>query len=117
MSLHLRSRRVVRSGALCDVGARAALGLWASIATLVHSVTSRVISAMNRRITLYARDHGCALPREPGAAGARELIASGAAASRISVTGRGLREPIASNATAAGRAENRRVEIVITPTS
>ncbi|MDZ7709547.1 MAG: OmpA family protein [Roseovarius sp.] len=47
---------------------------------------------------------------------ARELVSNGTRASRISVTGRGFREPVMSNATAAGRAENRRVEIVITPT-
>jgi len=47
----------------------------------------------------------------------RELIAGGTAASRISVMGRGFYEPIASNNTVAGRAENRRVEIVITPTN
>jgi len=47
---------------------------------------------------------------------ARELIANGTSASRITVSGRGFEQPIASNASAAGRAENRRVEIVITPT-
>ena len=46
---------------------------------------------------------------------ARILIGNGVRASRISVTGRGFYEPIATNTTAAGRAENRRVEIVITP--
>lgn len=48
---------------------------------------------------------------------ARELVAAGTRSTRITVTGRGYHEPIASNATAAGRAENRRVEIVITPTN
>lgn len=47
---------------------------------------------------------------------ARELIGNGTRSSRITVAGRGFYEPIASNASAAGRAENRRVEIVITPT-
>lgn len=47
---------------------------------------------------------------------ARQLIGYGTQASRITVTGRGFYEPIATNTTAAGRAENRRVEIVITPT-
>jgi outer membrane protein OmpA-like peptidoglycan-associated protein len=57
------------------------------------------------------------LSQERALAVARELIANGTAASRITVSGRGFQEPIASNATAAGRAENRRVEIVITPTN
>ncbi len=55
------------------------------------------------------------LSQERALSVARELIASGTSASRITVTGRGYYEPIASNASAAGRAENRRVEIMITP--
>lgn len=46
---------------------------------------------------------------------ARELIAAGTDGNRIRVAGRGFYEPAFSNSTAAGRAENRRVEIVITP--
>ncbi|SEO14436.1 Outer membrane protein OmpA [Salinihabitans flavidus] len=56
------------------------------------------------------------LSQERALAVARVLIANGASASRITVVGRGFYEPVMSNATAAGRAENRRVEIVITPT-
>lgn len=41
------------------------------------------------------------------------LTARGVAPGRISTAGRGEREPIASNATADGRAQNRRVEIYI----
>ena len=55
------------------------------------------------------------LSQDRAMAVARELIAFGASPSRIRVMGRGFREPVASNASAAGRAENRRVEIVITP--
>ena len=47
---------------------------------------------------------------------ARILVRDGVSASRITYSGRGYNEPIATNATAAGRAQNRRVEIVITPT-
>ncbi len=43
------------------------------------------------------------------------LRANGVASSRIRAFGRGESEPIASNYTAAGRAQNRRVEIVIRP--
>jgi outer membrane protein OmpA-like peptidoglycan-associated protein len=46
---------------------------------------------------------------------ARELVAFGTRAARIRVLGRGFFEPIATNATVAGRAQNRRVEIIITP--
>lgn len=44
------------------------------------------------------------------------LLNNGVANNRIRAYGRGLNEPIASNSTSAGRAANRRVEIVITPT-
>jgi outer membrane protein OmpA-like peptidoglycan-associated protein len=57
------------------------------------------------------------LSQERALAVARELIVGGTAALRITVSGRGFYEPITSNATAAGRAQNRRVEIVITPTN
>ena len=42
------------------------------------------------------------------------LIQHGIAASRLTSVGRGMEEPIASNATPEGRAANRRVEIAIT---
>lgn len=47
----------------------------------------------------------------------RILIRYGVSSSRITYSGRGMNEPITSNSTAAGRATNRRVEVVITPTT
>ncbi len=41
------------------------------------------------------------------------LVARGVSSQRISIDGRGSREPIADNASAAGRAMNRRVEIFV----
>lgn len=41
------------------------------------------------------------------------LVGRGVSASRISIDGRGEREPIADNATEAGRARNRRIEIFL----
>lgn len=57
------------------------------------------------------------LSQERAMAVARVLVANGTASSRISVSGRGFAEPITTNATSTGRAQNRRVEIVITPTN
>lgn len=48
---------------------------------------------------------------------ARILISDGVSASRITYSGRNFAEPITSNATADGRAQNRRVEVIITPTN
>ena len=41
------------------------------------------------------------------------LVDRGVQASRISIDGRGSREPVADNSTASGRAMNRRVEIFV----
>lgn len=48
---------------------------------------------------------------------ARILISDGVSGSRITYAGRNFAEPITSNASADGRAMNRRVEIIITPTN
>lgn len=46
-----------------------------------------------------------------------DILASGGVSSyRLSTSGRGYTQPVASNDTAAGRAQNRRVEILIQPT-
>ena len=43
------------------------------------------------------------------------LISQGVSAGRMRIEGRGETQPVASNATAAGRARNRRVDVVIKP--
>lgn len=44
-----------------------------------------------------------------------QLMSAGVAGSRLQATGMGLHNPVASNATVQGRAQNRRVELVISP--
>ena len=46
---------------------------------------------------------------------ANYLNQHGVAANRMSVSGQGSRQPVADNSTEAGRAQNRRVEILINP--
>lgn len=57
------------------------------------------------------------LSQDRALAVARILIGYGVSASRITYSGRGYDEPITSNASPEGRAMNRRVEVVITPTN
>lgn len=45
------------------------------------------------------------------------LTAAGVSSARVTTTGRGATQPVASNDTAAGRAQNRRVEILIYPSN
>lgn len=54
-----------------------------------------------------------ALSERRAVAAADYLVSQGVPRSRITTYGRGMNEPIASNDTEAGRAENRRVEIAI----
>ena len=55
------------------------------------------------------------LSERRAAAVSAELMANGVPGGRIVARGAGLTQPVASNATPAGRAQNRRVEIVIRP--
>ncbi len=59
--------------------------------------------------------YNLSLSRRRAAAVAAILIANGVPASRIVTVGRGEDQPIASNLSAAGRQQNRRVEIIIRP--
>jgi outer membrane protein OmpA-like peptidoglycan-associated protein len=56
------------------------------------------------------------LSERRAAAVAGELRAGGVPSSRIRAYGRGESQPIAANSTSSGRAQNRRVDIIITPT-
>ncbi|HEX5227799.1 MAG TPA: OmpA family protein [Bryobacteraceae bacterium] len=70
---------------------------------------------LNVRVEGYADTE--ALSREHAQAVRDALIARGARAGTVSAVGYGDSRPIASNATAAGRQQNRRVEVVITGSS
>jgi len=57
-----------------------------------------------------------ALSERRAGAVAAILTSNGVAAPRVGTVGRGYNQPVASNDTPGGRAQNRRVEIIITPT-
>jgi outer membrane protein OmpA-like peptidoglycan-associated protein len=62
-----------------------------------------------------ADDYNLNLSRERASSVARYMVDRGVLADRLYVDGRGESAPIATNATAEGKAQNRRVEILIRP--
>ncbi|MCB1355824.1 MAG: OmpA family protein [Maritimibacter sp.] len=64
-----------------------------------------------------AASYNLNLSRQRAASVTQVLLNNGVAAYRVTSIGRGEDQPIASNLTPEGRAQNRRVEIVIIPTS
>ena len=62
-----------------------------------------------------ATDFNQALSERRAAAVATILTSNGVSPGRVSTVGRGYSQPVASNDTPGGRAQNRRVEIIITP--
>jgi outer membrane protein OmpA-like peptidoglycan-associated protein len=55
------------------------------------------------------------LSRRRAAAVTAVLVSNGVSSGRVATIGKGEDQPIASNLTAQGRAQNRRVEIIIIP--
>lgn len=62
-----------------------------------------------------AEDYNLNLSRQRASSVAQHLVNRNVLADRLYVDGRGESEPVATNATAEGKARNRRVEIVIRP--
>ena len=90
----------------------------------LHAVLDRFATTLNQnpvttvRIVGHTDNVGSDAVNNPlsvnRAAATRDyLVSRGVAGNRIAIDGRGSREPIADNATAAGKARNRRVEIFV----
>lgn len=90
----------------------------------LHAVLDRFATTLNQnpvttvRIVGHTDNVGSDAVNNPlsvnRAAATRDyLVSRGVASNRIAIDGRGAREPIADNATAAGKAKNRRVEIFV----
>ncbi len=85
-----------------DAFAKGLLSNPASTVTIIGHTDSTGTDAINNPLSLNR------------AAGTRDyLVARGVPASRISIDGRGSREPLVANDSAANRAKNRRVEIFV----
>lgn len=100
------------ASSVVDPGFRPALRAVANSLRQYPDSTVRVIGHTDN---VGTAEYNNQLSQDRAMAVARELIAGGTNGQRITVSGRGFAEPVAPNTTAAGRSENRRVEIVIIP--
>lgn len=98
----------------------------ATVSNALAADLRNVAASMNRypdtRINIIghtdntgAANYNQQLSQRRAAAVATILINAGVSSNRINAVGRGEDQPVASNLTAEGRAQNRRVEIIITP--
>jgi outer membrane protein OmpA-like peptidoglycan-associated protein len=93
-------------------GGRDKLRQFAAVLNRYPKTTIQITGNTDSRGSEQSNDE---LSRRRAQAVADELIADGVSANRITTRGVGASVPIATNATAEGRAQNRRVEIVVAP--
>lgn len=72
-------------------------------------------SALARRYSTGADAYNQALSERRASSVAAYLVSQGVLRDRLYVAGRGESQPVAYNDTEAGRAQNRRVEVVVRP--
>lgn len=95
-------------------GLRADLGVLAGSLNKYPNSTVQVIGHTDNT---GEASYNMTLSRERAAAVSSVLIANGVSSGRISTIGKGESQPVATNLTPEGRAQNRRVEIIIIPNS
>jgi outer membrane protein OmpA-like peptidoglycan-associated protein len=86
-----------------------------SVALVFQEYDQTLIDVVGHTDEDGSEDYNYDLSRRRAASVARYLTAQMLEPNRFSVEGRGEQEPIASNRTAVGKAQNRRVEITILP--
>ena len=89
----------------------------ALVARSLNDNPASTILVVGHTDNVGATAYNQALSERRAGAVAAILTANGVAAARVGTVGRGYDQPVASNDTPGGRAQNRRVEIVITPTA
>ncbi len=92
-----------------------AMATYAKIASVLKDYDKTVVHVVGHTDSVGSETYNQGLSERRAAAVARYLESQGMNPGRIRQEGRGEREPIASNETDAGRAKNRRVDIVIKP--
>ena len=93
----------------------AATGSLTAVADVLAKYTDTTIQVVGHTDSTGSDAINEPLSRNRAAAVANFLSSRGVASSRITATGMGSRQPIASNTTAEGKAQNRRVEIKVNP--
>lgn len=86
-----------------------------TVATSLNRYPDTTVNVIGHTDNTGAASYNQSLSERRANAVASVLIGAGVAPSRVVTAGRGENQPIASNLTAEGRQQNRRVEIIITP--
>lgn len=85
------------------------------VAAVLQRYDQSIIDIVGHADSDGADDYNLNLSRQRASSVARYLVDRGVLADRFFVDGRGESQPIADNGTASGKAQNRRVEILIRP--
>ncbi len=85
------------------------------IARSLQRYPNTVVRVVGHTDSIGTAAHNAALSQNRALSVANVLVNSGVRSSRLRIFGAGSTQPVASNSTAAGRQQNRRVEIIITP--
>ena len=86
-----------------------------SVALVLRRFNKTIVDILGHTDSDGSEQYNLALSRQRALAVANMISANGIDSRRFYIDGRGESSPIASNATAAGKAQNRRVEIRISP--
>lgn len=85
------------------------------VAAVLNRYDQSVVDIIGHADSDGADDYNLNLSRQRASSVAQYLVSRNVLADRLYVDGRGESQPVASNATADGKAQNRRVEILIRP--
>lgn len=87
------------------------------VAMVLKEYDKTYVNVVGHTDNTGSASHNQALSERRAASVGQFLISQGAAANRFNIRGVGFNQPVASNNTADGRAQNRRVEITLSPMS
>ena len=85
------------------------------VAAVLNRYDQSIVDIIGHADSDGAEDYNLNLSRQRASSVAQYLVSRNVLADRLYVDGRGETQPVATNATAEGKAQNRRVEILIRP--